>query len=202
MIEALIVAKTMRTRKMRGSRRWEVTAGCARGFRCHTLVELAEFWKTWSEFDGPIEAGKEGGGVSARPGSRPSGSLGWSGVVDEAGRKELIHDMNGFSISILDKRIGKREGEQYSDSTSPDSEVEEENRPTGDADDTSGALLRWTRCRRPHLKDKCVFPHSIDECMVGSKESCVNLCLFSIVDWSLPRTATASTLTSTCSSWS
>ena len=62
-------------------------------------------------------------------------------VVDEAGRKELIHDMNGLSRSILDKRIGKREEEQYSDSTSPDSEAEEENQPTGDTGDTSGALL-------------------------------------------------------------
>ena len=44
-IEALIVAKTMCTRKMRGSERWEVAPGCTRGFRYHILVELAEIWK-------------------------------------------------------------------------------------------------------------------------------------------------------------
>ena len=47
-----------------------------------------------------------------------------------------------------------------------------------------------------------VFSHRTASAYVWLAESCVSLCLFSIVDWSLPRTATASRLSSTCSSLS
>ena len=54
----------------------------------------------------------------------------------------MISVMNGLSSSILDKCMGKREEEQETDSTLSDSEVEEENKPTGDMDDSSSVPLR------------------------------------------------------------
>ena len=67
----------------------------------------------------------------------------------KAGRKDVINVTNGLSKSILDKCIGKRVEEQFSDSTLPDSEVEEE-KPIGDTDDSSvslfsGLMIRMVR---------------------------------------------------------
>ena len=64
------------------------------------------------------------------------------GSKTKADRKDVINDMNVLSKSILEKCIGKRVEEQVSDSTLPDSEVEEETL-TGDTEESSGSLLRW-----------------------------------------------------------
>ena len=71
--------------------------------------------------------------------TKPKPGIGVSKM--KASRKDVINVTNGLSKSILDKCIGKRVEEQFSDSTLPDSEVKEE-KPMGDPDDSS--LFRWT----------------------------------------------------------
>ena len=79
----------------------------------------------------------------------------------------MISVMNGLSTSILDKCVGKREEEQETDSTLPDSEVVEENKPTGDTDDSSSVPLR----RADVAVEEVPHPPPGEQCVQNTEET-------------------------------